>query len=496
MLELLSTAEMRAAEVSAIATGTPGRALMERAGRAVADRVARSAGREARVLVLCGPGNNGGDGFVAARVLAGRGFEVELALLGTREGLKGEAAAAAGDWTGPVGVPDFAAVGEADVIVDALFGAGLARDMEGMAHALIERVNASSRPVVAVDVPSGIDADSGQVRGAAIKALHTVTFVRRKPGHVLLPGRLHCGEMEVADIGIGDAVIAGVGCKVWVNDPALWRHALPIPSLAGHKYNRGHAVIVSGGVGSTGAARLAARGALRAGAGLVTVASPPDALAVNASQLTAIMVKQIDGAAGFSDLLSDPRFNAVVVGPGAGIGRETERTVEVSCAARRATIIDADALTSFAGNLPGLWQVVDSAQPAPVILTPHEGEFSRLFSGQVFVDTASKVERARCGAERSGAVVILKGADTVVAAPDGRAAINENTTPYLASAGSGDVLAGMTAGFVAQGMPAFEAACAAVWLHGEAGRSVGPGLIAEDLPEALPAVLRKLIAEA
>jgi ADP-dependent NAD(P)H-hydrate dehydratase / NAD(P)H-hydrate epimerase len=497
MLELLSNAEMRAGDAAAIAAGTPGRVLMERAGRAVARTVGRAAGPGARVLVLCGPGNNGGDGFVAARVLAGRGFRVELALLGQQEALKGDAAAAAGDWDGRVGLPDFAVIDEAHVIVDALFGAGLARELEGEAQAVVQRINDSDRPVVAVDVPSGIDGDSGQVRGGAVRASRTVTFVRRKPGHLLLPGRLHCGEVEVADIGIADAVVADIGCKTWSNDPSLWRHVLAIPSVGSHKYSRGHTVVVSGGPASTGAARLAARGALRGGAGLVTVASPPEALATNAAQLTAIMVKAVDGAAGLNGLLADPRLNAVVVGPGAGVGHETERMVEVSCAAKRATVLDADALTCFAGNVPGLWQVVDSARPAPVVLTPHEGEFSRIFSDEETVSgLESKLERSRCAAERTGAVVVLKGPDTVVAAPDGRAVINENSTPYLATAGSGDVLAGIIAGLLAQGMPSFEAASAAVWMHGEAGRNVGPGLIAEDLPEALPGVLRKVIAAA
>ena len=322
MLELLSNAEMRAADAAAIAAGTPGRVLMERAGRAVANAVVKAAGQGARILILCGPGNNGGDGFVAARVLAGRGYQVELALLGRQGALKGDAAAAAGDWGGDVGVPDFAAVNEADVIVDALLGSGLTRDLQGEAYALVQRVNDSGRPVIAVDIPSGIDGDSGLVCGTAVRAVRTVTFVRRKPGHVLLPGRLHCGDVEVADIGIADAIVAGVWCKTWINEPTLWRDALPIPSPGGHKYSRGHTVVVSGGPASTGAARLAARGALRGGAGLVTIASPPEALAINASHLTAVMVKPVSGATGLSELLADPRLTTVVIGPGAGwVGR-------------------------------------------------------------------------------------------------------------------------------------------------------------------------------
>lgn len=495
MHELLSNEEMRAADARTIAAGTSGRTLMERAGRAVADVVARRLALGRRVLVLCGPGNNGGDGFVAARLLADRGYSVRLALLGTREALRGDAALAAADWRGPVDDAAQAAIKPDDVVVDALFGAGLSRDLDGDARALVERVNATGVRVVAVDIPSGIDGDSGLVRGVAVHAEETVTFARRKPGHLLLPGRLHCGVLHVADIGIGDAVIAGLAPATFANAPGLWRAGYPEPSLAGHKYGRGHAVVVSGGVAATGAARLAARAALRAGAGLVTVASPSAALVVNAAQLTAVMVRAAEGAEGLAQLLADERMNVIAIGPAAGVGAATVAKIEAAAFARRALVLDADALTSLSGQVAVLRHIVGAAAPNPTVITPHDGEFSRLFSGMSdVVQLPSKLARARAAAAATGAVVVLKGPDTVIAAPDGRAAINENGTPWLATAGTGDVLTGIITGLLAQRMDGFGAACAAVWLHAAAGQAVGPGLIAEDLPERLPQVLRELLA--
>jgi hydroxyethylthiazole kinase-like uncharacterized protein yjeF len=490
MDELLTTADMAEADRLTIEAGTPGPTLMERAGRAVADAVARAHPVGARVLVACGPGNNGGDGFVAARVLAERGFRVEVALLGAREALRGDAAGAAARWSGPVMALQAAEPWRADVVVDALFGAGLQRDLAGEAAAFVTRLNESARPVVAVDVPSGLDGNTGLVRGSAVAATETVTFFRRKPGHLLLPGRLLSGRVRVADIGIQPAVLGRLAIRSWENTPALWGDALRQPDPAGHKYGRGHAVVVSGGPAATGAARLAARAALRAGAGLVSVATPPSALAINAAALTAVMVKEAEGAPGLAALLADRRLNAVVVGPGCGVGEGTRRTVAAILAAGPAVVLDADALTSFAGSAADLAGLI-ARSGGPVVATPHDGEFARLMDGHDDILTLpSKLERARAAAARLGAVVVLKGPDTVIAAPDGRAAVNANGSPWLATAGSGDVLAGMAGGLLAQRLPAFEAACAAVWLHGAAGSHVGPGLIADDLPEALPAVLR------
>jgi hydroxyethylthiazole kinase-like uncharacterized protein yjeF len=496
MHRLLTTAEMAQADALAIAGGTPGSALMDKAGRAVADAVARGWRMGSRVAVLCGPGNNGGDGFVAARVLVERGYRVELALLGAREALTGDAAGAAAAWKGSAGPLDAAPIEEADVVVDALFGAGLSRDLDGVAAATVERLNASGKPVVAVDVPSGLDGNTGQVRGVAVEATETVTFFRLKPGHLLFPGRALCGKLRIADIGIPESVLATIAPRQFRNEPGLWSRVLRKPAVDGHKYGRGHAVVLSGPIDATGAARLAARGALRVGAGLVTVASPGSALGVNAIALTAVMVRRCDGAADLGALLSDARRNAVVLGPGAGVGAETRALVEAALAAGPHAVLDADAITSFAGLSAELGPLVAARRNGErqhVVLTPHEGEFSRLFSTlPELLQEPSKLERARAAARLTGCVVVLKGPDTVIAAPDGRAAVNANASRWLATAGSGDVLAGFVGGLLAQGLPGFEASCAAVWLHGEAGTSVGPGLIAEDLPEALPKVLREL----
>ncbi|NLH79396.1 MAG: NAD(P)H-hydrate dehydratase, partial [Phyllobacteriaceae bacterium] len=385
---------------------------------------------------------------------------------------------------------------EAAVVVDALFGAGLSRPLDGEAAALIEAVNAARRPVVAVDLPSGVDGATGRVMGVAIAATLSVTFFRLKPGHLLLPGRLLCGQTLVADIGIRDGVLAAIGVRTWRDQPPLWRDGLLAPALDGHKYARGHAVVVSGPMSRTGAARLAADAALRTGAGLVTLASPPDALIVNASHLTAVMLARMDGAAGLAEILADTRRNALVLGPAVGVGEATAALLGVALAAAAALVLDADALTTMAAAPAPAFAAI-AARPAPVVLTPHEGEFARLFPD--LAEKASdlpKTERARTAAARAGAVVILKGPDTVIAAPDGRVAIADNAPPDLATAGSGDVLAGIVGGLLARGLAGFEAAAAAVWLHGECGRRAGPGLIAEDLARELRPILADLYEEA
>ena len=486
---------MAEADRLTIAAGTAGIDLMEHAGAAVAAAVTQAHPPGARVVVVAGPGNNGGDGFVAARLLAERGYDVKLLLLGEVSRLKGDAALAAEPWQGPVLSANPDALTGADVMIDALFGAGLDRPVEGIARELIEAMNAQVAPVVAVDLPSGINGTSGAIMGVAAKAAQTVTFFRKKPGHVLLPGRLWCGAIRIADIGIPAAVLQRIASRTWENVPALWRDRFPVPQLSGHKYDRGHAVAVSGPSWSTGAARLAARGALRAGAGLVTIASPREALAINAAANLAIMVRPVDGADELTRFLADRRLNAVALGPGLGVGEPTCAMVLAALSGDCAVVLDADALTSFAADPQRLAQALQARGDRATILTPHEGEFARTFNAlDARTKAGSKLERARLAAGLTGAVVLLKGGDTVVAAPDGRAAIAANAPAYLATAGAGDVLTGIATGLLAQGMAAFEAACAAVWLHGEAAAAFGPGLIAEDLPETLPRVYRTLQA--
>jgi ADP-dependent NAD(P)H-hydrate dehydratase / NAD(P)H-hydrate epimerase len=495
MSEILSTAEMTEADRLTITGGVLGTALMEHAGRAVAEITARQRSPGCRVVVVAGPGNNGGDGFVAARLLAERGYQVAVLLAGDASRLKGDAALAAKAWRGPTLPAQVDGLAGADIVIDALFGAGLDRPVEGIARAMIDAMNAQSAPVVAVDLPSGINGTSGAVMGVAVKAAATITFFRKKPAHLLLPGRLYCGEISVADIGIPESVLARIAPRTFENVPGLWRALFPVPRHDGHKYDRGHAVVVSGPSWSTGAARLAARGALRAGAGLVTIVSPREALTVNASTNLAVMVRPVDGAAELRDFLGDRRLNALAIGPGLGVNETTCELVLAALAGERAVVLDADAITSFAGAPQRLAEALKARRQQATVLTPHEGEFSRFFGAlDERAKTGSKLERARLAASLTGATVLIKGADTVVAAPDGRASIAVNAPAFLATAGSGDVLTGITTGLLAQGMPVFEAASAAVWLHGEAAALFGPGLIAEDLPETLPRVYRALLA--
>lgn len=478
---LLDPAQMRAADKAAIEAGIPGIALMDAAGLAVAHAVAaRWAPRPVRVL--CGPGNNGGDGFVAARYLADWGWPVRLALLGELTALDGDAAHHAALWRGVTDGFDPLRIEPGELVIDAIFGAGLARPLEGAALAVLHQVAMAGCDICAVDMPSGVDGATGQVLGYAAQARLTVTFFRKKPGHVLLPGRDLCGELIVADIGIPGAVLPAIAARTWENDPALWLARWPWPQNGGHKYSRGH-VLVAGGARMTGAARLAAMAAQRIGAGLVTVAAPQPAWAVYATTLTSAMVLPLAGADDFPAMLADERRNTILIGPGAGVGAATRDQVTAALATRRAVVLDADAITSFRDAPRSLFASVRG----PCVLTPHEGEFGRLFPGG-----GDKLSRARDAAAQSGAIVVLKGSDTVVAAPDGRACINSNAPPTLATGGTGDVLAGMIAGLLAQGMEAWAAAAGAVWLHGAAAATHGPGLVAEDLPALLPRMLRQL----
>ena len=494
MNEILTVEEMGKADQLTISAGAPGIVLMERAGRAVADCAGEMVKSGASILILCGPGNNGGDGLVAARCLAGRGYQVSVGLLGQRTELRGDASLAAESWTGAILPLKEISFDGIELVIDALFGAGLNRPIEGEVRETLEKVAASGVAVLAVDVPSGVEGNSGQVLGFAVPATRTVTFARSKPAHLLYPGRRLCGQVAVKDIGISHTTISEIAPTLYVNGPWVWPDIPAHPEEEGHKFRRGHLLVVSGGIESTGAARLAAQAGARAGAGLVTVASPSEALVVNAAALTDIMVRRADGVEGLGGLLNDPRRNAVVLGPGAGIGAITRSQVDLVLSSGRAAVLDADALTSFEGEAELLSARVRATGAHEAVITPHDGEFSRLFNQQKdILQLKDRLSRARRAAEFLDLVVVLKGPDTVVASPYGRAVISTNGTPWLATAGSGDVLAGAIGGLLAQGHKALEAAAAGVWFHAEAGRKVGPGLLAHDLPQALRGVIAGLL---
>lgn len=499
---LLTANEMGKADNAAVEAGVPAMELMAAAGQAVADAVLDRWSR-CSILVLCGPGNNGGDGFVVAQLLLSAGWPVRLAFWGSVEKLSPEAANFYHAWQGEVEAYSVDLLEQTDLVIDAMFGAGLTRALEGKARDMVDGIIERKIPVCAIDVPSGVDGTTGAVLGKVASAELTVTFFRKKPGHLLFPGRGLCGKLVVADIGIPVSVLNELNMQTWENSPELWCRDYPWPRSEGHKFHRGHAVVY-GGENITGASRLTVRGAMRIGAGLVSLAVPIKAWAIYATAMTSVMVAKLEQsqeAEDFEELLLDPRHNAIAVGPGAGLaGFERIRTRKIVLAAlatNRPTVLDADALSAFADDPKTLFDAING----PCVMTPHEGEFARLFptlneSADINQSpdineqcVADKLTRTRLAAKLSGAVVVLKGADTVIASPDGRAIINSNAPAYLATGGSGDVLAGFIVGLLAQGMLPFEAAAAAVWLHGEVGNEVGIGLIADDLPDHLPKVL-------
>jgi hydroxyethylthiazole kinase-like uncharacterized protein yjeF len=473
--KILTVAEIAAADRAAIASGTPGIELMERAGTAVADAIAERFSPRP-VCVLCGPGNNGGDGYVAARLLKSRGWPVEVRALAAPA--TDDARAAAATWDG--GLAPFDGPLDARLYVDALFGAGLSKPLNGEAAAMAARLAENPEAVVAIDVPSGLPGDTGMPEGPAVIAGLTVTFHAKKPAHVLQPGHDLCGEVVVADIGLAEAPGALIE-----NGPEAWLARFPWPTHASHKHARGRLVVVSGEAWNTGAARLSARAGLRMGAGLVTILSPSDALAVNAAHLEAVMLKGFDTEAELEQAAAD--VDAAIIGPAAGVTENTLVNVMALARTGAALVIDADAITVFRDDPEELFSVLDVDD----VLTPHPGEFERLFPG-LLKDSPHRIAAARRAAQRADAIVLLKGADTVIAAPDGRACVNSNGSPWLATAGSGDVLAGFIGSLIAQGMESFEAACAAAWIHAEAAELHGPGLIAEDLPGLAPTILRRL----
>lgn len=448
---ILDARAVRLAEDAVIAAGTTVETLMERAGAGIAEAAwLHSGGLPA--LVLCGPGNNGGDGYVAARHLRARGGSVRVAALGTPRG--GAAAAAAAAWGGPVEVVETAP--PASLLIDCLFGTGLARPVDTGSAAALARLAARARVAIAVDLPSGVASDDGALLSPVPTFDMTIVPGALKPAHLLQPGSARCGRLVLVDIGLGGLDSGLI---------ALTRPHLPAPGAADNKYTRGLAAIVGGSM--AGAGELAAVAAARSGAGYVLLAGR-----AGEGRPHAIVRRPAVDAEALAALLADPRIGAIVAGPGLGRDHEARARLDAVLVAGHPLVLDADALVLLEGQVERL-----RALPRPAILTPHEGEFARLFG----TGGGSKVDRTRAAAVRSGAVVLLKGADSVVAHPDGRAAVAPPGPAWLASAGTGDVLAGITGAMRARGIEPFEAACAALWLHGQAARAAGPGLIADDL---------------
>ncbi len=498
--EILSPAEMSEADRFSIAAGPhSGYQLMCYAGHAVAAAILERFSDASEAHVLCGPGNNGGDGYVVARLLQQSGMQIAVyADTGPAAGT--DAALAKADLDFGVEPLEKFAPSLDSLVVDALFGAGLSKEIGGAAADAIGKSQRSGSRVIAIDLPSGISGDCGSVCGIAFEAVLTVTFFRKKPGHLLYPGRAHCGELIVADIGIPANVLDHIKPQTRENTPEGWAGFLKQPDADNHKYRRGHIGVFSGGPTSTGAARLAAIAGLRVGAGAATILSPPSALQVNAMHLTSVMLHRIESVDDFRETFLE-RCSAYIIGPGFGVGDILRAFV--SCLLEPGggpdqmvfgAVLDADAITAFQSDPESLF-IRTRRSPANLVLTPHSGEFTRLFPDLSDNRKLSKVDKARAAAERSGAVVVFKGPDTVIAAPDGRAAINTNGTSWLATAGSGDTLAGLCGGLLAQGLPAYEVACCAVWIHAECAHRFGPGLIAEDLADLVPGVLADLLEE-
>jgi ADP-dependent NAD(P)H-hydrate dehydratase / NAD(P)H-hydrate epimerase len=477
--EILTPSQMYEADALAIASGISSLKLMENAGRAVASEIIKRYAKRP-VAVICGPGNNGGDGFVVARLLAAKQWPVSVYQVGE---CKGDASNMAAKWKRSIGTftaftQNIGGTSGPQLIVDAIYGAGLNRDFPGY---LADGIHGAGMPVVSIDVPSGVDGRTGQPRHCSVIADLTITFVRKKPAHVLQPGRRRCGEIVVADIGIGDDIIDQLPIRIYENQIPH----LPVLHADTHKYRRGHAVIWSGPALATGAARLAAMACARSGAGLTSLVGTSEALHVHAHHVSSIMLRPVETNEDLRLLLSDKRITAYCIGPAAGVNDKTRRATLRMLATGVPCVMDADAISVFADDAEELFQAIKKQPERFVVLTPHEGEFTRLFRGLSYTSD-SKVERAQNAAVASGAIVVLKGSDTVIASPSGFVWVNTNAPAKLATAGSGDVLAGIITSLLAQGMDGANAACAAVWLHGDAANKCQRRtLLAEDLIEGL-----------
>lgn len=486
---ILSVEQMYEADRRAIEGGVAGIILMENAGQGIAAHMEKGWDK-CTVLVLCGPGNNGGDGYVVARALSEAGWPVQVAAYGDPKSLKGDAYAMYEKYEGDVGGWSDIDLDDVDLVVDGIFGAGFRGDLPAEMVDVFDEITACEIPVVAIDVPSGMNGSTGDASEGTLFCDLTVSFFRPKTGHLLYPGRSHTGLLEIVDIGIPDTVLEVIDIETFENDEELWLDAMPQMQETAHKYDRGHAAVVGGGMSSTGAAKIASKTALRSGAGAVTVVTPPSALMSYSIALEAVMVKAVESAEDFGAWLTTKRIAAVLIGPGNGVHDRTRSFVETALSLECVVVLDADALTAFADSASDLFDLIGNKTGGPVILTPHEAEFKRLFDIE-----GSAIERCRFAANQSGAIVLLKGASTVIAEPKGRLVVNTNAPQWLATAGSGDALAGIITGLAAASDDFFSMVCAAAWIHGETGNRFGPGLIAEDMSHIIPSILSDIYTQ-
>ncbi|MFC3051140.1 NAD(P)H-hydrate dehydratase [Kordiimonas pumila] len=487
---LLTPAEASAADAWAINSGVSGLDLMESAGRATAEMLVEYIGTPletgGEIIVLCGPGNNGGDGFVTARYLDDWGYPVRVIAVSSLDEMTSDAAEMAEIWRGQTDKIDAARLKNVSVVVDCLFGTGLSRPIEEPIADLINKVNALDAFKLAVDLPSGLDGVTGLPTGACFQADATVTFSYRKPAHLIAPGRFYCGgadHVHVADIGLPEESLSELDPQYFSNEPSLWGWCFPFQGPETHKYDRGHLLVLGGKEPTLGASRLASMAALRAGAGLVTLAAPSETYGVQAAALTDVMVRRFDSVFGFIGIMADHRIGTVILGPGSGISEKTVDMVQQAGRKERNMVLDADVLSSMIGRI----EIISDIKNCAVVLTPHEGEFIRLFPDLDY--KKDRLAAVRAAAKRACATVVLKGVSTVVADETGRVSIATNAPSWLAVGGTGDVLSGIIGSLLVQGMPAFEAASAAVWMHGEAGMKAGRGMIASDLVNAIPSIL-------
>jgi len=482
---ILSCKHHRDLDKKTIKKFLPGYKLMENAGGEIFKIIKKKFKKKNKIKILCGPGNNGGDGFVVAKLLKENGYlNVDLFSLLAKKELKGDAKLAANNFNGKLKSFSNFKVSSDDLIIDGLFGSGLKKNISGNLKRIIEKINLKKPYCISIDIPSGINGDTGEIQGIAIQSKDTITFTRRKPGHLLTPGKEYCGNLITVDIGINLKNL-GFKPKIFENHPDNWKNNFPWPNQKSHKYTRGYSLIICGEK-MTGASRLAARGAARIGCGLICLGVPRKAFNIYATENPIALIEKVEDEKDLNALFKDKRINTILIGPGLGISHKKLKLILKTVKEKGRTIVlDADALKNN-------FKKIVSKNKTRIVITPHQGEFSQVLKSLKIKNTKNKFLSANGFVKKTKINLILKGNITIISSQDGRISINTNTSPFLATGGSGDVLAGMITGLIAQKMDIFNACCAAVWIHGEIGKLKGPGLIAEDLPEMIPKVLKKI----